>query len=388
MGKPTNPHIFTRQSWSSKVSSASIPMKPSEGRKLTFSAAIVLAALTAFPVIAQDAPPRPPLPPSPPTRIAPSRPAGFQRIPMAAPVPAQPIAPTLAPPSANPIQVGNPIPVFQQAGIAAAVPTTDPSALKWDAETKEQSPKVGDSNSLFQFWLTNVSSADVFVNSVRTSCGCTVAKLPAQPWRIPPGSNGPIDVTLSLAGKSGLIAKGVTVDTSSGLKQLTIKANIPSAAGAPAQVAGAMNDTERLKNMQLALADRQIVFKNHECATCHADPAKGKTDGRMVYQAVCSSCHNSHLRAAMVPDLRTLAHPTDAEHWRKWITYGRAGSMMPAFAESEGGPLNEQQINSLVDFMVKAFPNRPQRAALQPPGSAQAVPAVAPGSTAFPVRPN
>jgi mono/diheme cytochrome c family protein len=147
-----------------------------------------------------------------------------------------------------------------------------------------------------------------------------------------------------------------------------------------------MGDTERLKNMQLALADRQVVFKNQECAKCHAEPAKSKTEGRLVYAAVCATCHNSHLRAAMVPDLRTLSHSTDANHWRTWITYGRAGSMMPAFAESEGGPLNEQQINSLVDFMVRAFPSRPQPTAQAPNSSVQTAPIPAsPGVTAFPV---
>jgi mono/diheme cytochrome c family protein len=253
----------------------------------------------------------------------------------------------------------------------------NPDAIKWDAEVKEYSPKSGEASAPFTFWLTNVSSSEVLVNSVRTSCGCTVAKLPAQPWRIAPGSNGPIEVTLSLAGKSGLIAKGVTVDTSVGVKQLTVRANIPSTSGSPTQlgVAGAMGDTERLKNMQLALADRQVVFKNQDCAKCHAEPAKGKTDGRLLYAAVCSTCHDSLHRAAMVPDLRRLPHPTDMEHWRKWIAYGRAGSMMPAFAESEGGPLNDQQINALAEFMLRAFPSRPQPAAVVPSSSAKVSPA-------------
>ena len=236
----------------------------------------------------------------------------------------------------------------------------DASVIKWDADTKEHSPKLGDAEAKYTFWLTNVSPSEVLVNSVRTSCGCTVAKLPAQPWRIPSGSNGPIEVTVNLAGKSGMISKGVTVETSVGIKQLTVKCNIPvNAPGAlPVQQSGTMGDADRLKNLQLAMADRQVVFKNQECAKCHAEPAKNKTDGRILYAGVCATCHNSHLRAAQVPDLRLLKHPTDADYWRQWIAHGRAGSMMPGFAESEGGPLNDQQITALVDFMVKAFPSR------------------------------
>src|SRR5215813_11343791 len=72
----------------------------------------------------------------------------------------------------------------------------------------------------------------------------------------------------------------------------------------------------------------------------------------------------------MVPDLRTLNHPTDADFWRKWITYGRAGSMMPAFAKSEGGPLDDFQVDALVGFMTRAFPSRVPAAQGSPASSA------------------
>lgn len=320
-------------------------------------------------VLGQAAPPPPPLPAPAPLKIVPRknntpRPVAPVAREVSSPVAVAQVSPQIVSPVVEVPPAGVPLPA---AAIANPIPgqvAADPNAIKWDAELKEQSPKVGDADAKFSFWLTNVSSSDVLVNSVRTSCGCTVAKLPAQPWRIPPGSNGPIDVTLSLAGKSGLISKGVTVDTSVGIKQLTVRVNIPAVAGTtapggvPVMASGTMGDAERLKNMQLALADRQVVFKNQECAKCHAEPAKGKTDGRLLYAGVCATCHNSQHRAAAVPDLRLLKHPTNADYWRQWIAHGRPGSMMPAYAESEGGPLNEQQINALVDFMVKAFPSR------------------------------
>ena len=260
----------------------------------------------------------------------------------------------------------------------------NPGALKWDAEVKEYKATAGENNARFTFWLTNVSSADVMVNDVRTSCGCTVAQLPSKPWKISPGDNGPIEVTVNLIGKSGLIAKGISVDTTAGFKQLTVKVDIPAM---PILTAGTMNGDDRMKNMQMALTNRQVVFKNQECAKCHAEPAKGKTDGRLVYTAVCATCHNSHLRAAAVPDLRALNHPTDAAYWRQWIAHGREGSMMPAFAESEGGPLNEQQINALVDFMVKAFPSRAQAQAQPQPGAPPQRVAVSPSTSVVPPAP-
>ncbi len=330
----------------------------------SFSVAVVFAVISSLPVAAQTVAPKPPLPTSSPIKVTP-RPAPVRPLAVAAAQPAAPTAPVAPVVPATPPRVSLPVAVPSPLAATAVAPTAvgDISLIKWDSETKEYSAKPGEGESRFTFWLTNTSASEISVNSVRTSCGCTTAKLPPMPWKISSGSNGPIDVVMNLAGTSGMIAKGVTIDTSLGIKQLTVRTQIPGAAAPgslPVQNSGIMGDTERLKNMQLALADRQVVFKNADCAKCHSEPAKGKTDGRIIYAAVCATCHNSHHRAAQVPDLRTLPHPTSAEHWKTWITYGRAGSMMPAFAESEGGPLNEQQINALVDFMVKAFPNRSQ----------------------------
>jgi len=243
------------------------------------------------------------------------------------------------------------------------------TALKWDAEQKEYTSKRGETEARFSFWLTNITSSDVSINSVRTSCGCTVAKLPSTPWVVPPAGGGPIDVTVNLAGKSGTITKAVTVESSAGTKSLLVKVNIdggqPLAGQSPA-TQSTMNDAERLKNMQLALGDRQVLFKNQDCAKCHAEKGlTGMTDGRQIYNSACGVCHESHIRASMVPDLKTLTHPTDAEYWRNWINYGRAGSMMPAFAQVEGGPLSESQVNALVNFMIQAYPSRQGTGALQ-----------------------
>jgi hypothetical protein len=57
----------------------------------------------------------------------------------------------------------------------------------------------------------------------------------------------------------------------------------------------------------------------------------------------------------MVPDLKNLRHPTNEEHWRKWTRSGRPGSMMPGFAKNEGGPLTDEQIESLVKFLTDSI---------------------------------
>ncbi|MDB6030806.1 MAG: hypothetical protein JWM16_1144 [Verrucomicrobiales bacterium] len=236
--------------------------------------------------------------------------------------------------------------------------------LAWDSDSKELSPKLGETSAHFTFWLTNVSKEMVAVNSVRTSCGCTVAQLPSQPWKLEPGTNGPIEVSVNLAGKSGTIMKSVTVDSSAGIKSLLVKVNIPAPSNTVAGAAGGvMGDVDRIKNMQATLADRQIVFKNKDCIKCHAEPATDKNGlavlGQPLYQGVCANCHDSPNRASMVPNLHALNHPTSPEHWKKWVTSGRVGSMMPAFAKAEGGILTDAQINSLVEYLSKTIPSNP-----------------------------
>jgi mono/diheme cytochrome c family protein len=195
-----------------------------------------------------------------------------------------------------------------------------------------------------------------------------VTRLPETPWRIPAGTNGAIEVNMDLAGKSGTLEKPVYVETSAGRKTLRVQVHLPDLP-APSGFA-VVSDGTRLRNVQAAMADRQKVFRDAACAKCHAEPAQGRTDGPQLYAAVCAICHDSAHRAAMVPDLRALTHPTDAAHWRSWIGHGRAGSLMPAFAQSEGGPLSEQQIEALVGHLAATFPNR--TAAGRPEGLARA----------------
>jgi hypothetical protein len=59
----------------------------------------------------------------------------------------------------------------------------------------------------------------------------------------------------------------------------------------------------------------------------------------------------------MVPDLHKLTVPTDEYFWRTWISYGRPGSLMPAFAKTETGPLTDMQIVSLAAYLNMAIPS-------------------------------
>lgn len=239
-------------------------------------------------------------------------------------------------------------------------------ALLFDGTDKQLTGTSAQTNFIFTFRFTNSAPVEAVVESVRTSCGCTVARVPPLPWTIPAGGLGEFSVALDVRGKHGVVHKSVFVNTSLGLKPLTVRVVLD------APPAGASGSADlRLQNMELALADRFAVFRG-ECAGCHAKPAEGKS-GPALYLAVCAVCHDSANRASMVPDLKSLPHPTDREFWLRWITFGRHGSLMPAFAQPEGGPLTEPQVDSLADYLSRTISarGRPATPAPAPPTAAK-----------------
>jgi len=220
--------------------------------------------------------------------------------------------------------------------------------LAWDSESKDYDVKPGEMQAQFTSYFTNISTTNVIINSAVASCGCTVPKMPPLPWTNAPGASGEIPVTMQLAGKSGVVFKTITVNSDHGQKVLTVKAVIPPPPVAP------VVPMDRNKNQELAKADRQAVFKG-DCASCHVEPAKGRL-GKDLYDKACGICHDAEHRATMVPDLHALNHDTNTDFWKTWTSQGKPGTLMPAFALSEGGPLNDAQINSLAQYLSATIP--------------------------------
>lgn len=325
-------------------------MKTLDGLWKFLCLAVCLGFSSALPSLSQNSPPTPPTPPPPPPpvrrigpapRLVPVRPDLEAKKTLVAAVPDVPV-PLVNPQPALP----NPAPL----PVAPAPPAAHPGALVFDAEQKDYTAKAGEASAAFTFNLTNVSSAEVLVNRVTTSCGCTVAKLPEQPWHLAAGTNGPINVTVDLRGKSGTIMKSVTVDSTAGIKSLLVRVTIP-----PPQAIAAASPMDRTRNLALAQADRQAIFKS-DCAECHVKPAVGKL-GKELYAGACAVCHDAEHRATMVPDLHVFKHPESRDYWAYTISEGKANSLMPAFAQKSGGILTEQQVASLVDYMTTGFAN-------------------------------
>ena len=223
--------------------------------------------------------------------------------------------------------------------------------LVWDgiSKTVDVSDDVDFANFTFNF--TNISSSDVIILGVHPSCHCTMAELPPVPWTIPAGSNDMLKakVDLNIAGRSGTLFKRVTVVTDKGTEELLLRVNIiPSPIRTP-------GEADRQRQMQMAKMNRQAVF-HADCADCHVRHVEGKY-GQQLYDAVCSICHNAENRATIVPDLSRIKAPTNQEFWRTWISYGKPGTLMPAFSTTQGGPLTDMQIASLAAYLNSIHPS-------------------------------
>ncbi|MGA3284941.1 MAG: DUF1573 domain-containing protein [Verrucomicrobiota bacterium] len=198
--------------------------------------------------------------------------------------------------------------------------------------------------------ITNFTPINVTILSVRPSCGCTTAELPPLPWTIAPSTNGQIRFSVNLQGKSGTLIKTVTVSTDEGSKILMLRINILP------PVIPKMTEEERARDIAAAKIDRQAVFHG-DCAKCHLKNIQDKY-GKPLFDSVCGICHEAEQRATMVPDLHNLKTPTNDEFWRTWIAHGKPGSLMPAFATSEGGPLTDIQIASITVYLNAVIPSQ------------------------------
>ena len=230
------------------------------------------------------------------------------------------------------------------------------SPLVWDSVAKDSFPTLGDPSAEFVFNVTNTSDSTVIINNVQTSCGCTVAKTPPRPWSLVGHTNDSMTISVNLAGKALTFTKVITVYAANQPNQLlTVTVHMPDSP-----------EAIRQQRMQLAKTDRQRVFKN-DCATCHKTPTESKM-GQELFATACEICHDpkgpGETRAGMVPDLHALNHPTDYAFWKMIITVGKPGTLMPAFGSTAGGPLTDEQVDSLAKTLTTLIPSPIQTNAL------------------------
>jgi len=222
--------------------------------------------------------------------------------------------------------------------------------LAWDSVQKQTSVAADATTAHFTFSFTNISGSGLAVVDVHPSCGCTTAQVPPLPWIIPDGTNASFGLTVNVAGKTGTLFKTVNFKTDKGFKQLVIQITMLP------PVIPTQSEADRARALEMAKADRQTIFRG-DCMTCHVKPGEGRY-GKTLYDAVCAICHEGEHRASLVPDLHQIKSATNADFWQTWIAHGKAGSVMPAFSTTDGGPLSDMQITSLVQYLASVFPSQ------------------------------
>lgn len=106
----------------------------------------------------------------------------------------------------------------------------DEPALAVNAPNQAYVAKPGERSCAFRFEVTNASDREMLINQVRTSCGCAVAQLPAQPWHLAAGASGTVVVIVDLRAMSGVVVRTATIDLPSSFKLLTMTITVPATA--------------------------------------------------------------------------------------------------------------------------------------------------------------
>jgi cytochrome c oxidase cbb3-type subunit III len=88
-----------------------------------------------------------------------------------------------------------------------------------------------------------------------------------------------------------------------------------------------------------------------------------------LYNQNCSACHGEHGQNGPALDLANPVYQAivDDASLKKWITNGMPGTEMPAFGESAGGFLTENQVDALVAGIRENWPKGTLGSATPPP---------------------
>ena len=177
----------------------------------------------------------------------------------------------------------------------------------------------------YTFRFENKGTEDLLIKEVTTSCGCTAALVSSS--TVKPGENGEITVSYDSQGRAGAVSRTITVvsnDLVEPVKELTITATVTS-------------------SMHTTFNVNESLFSD-KCGACHFSSALNKK-GKELYDAVCTFCHGR--TAVGLERLKVMEMDVIKEITRNGI----AGTEMPAWIKEQGGPLDEEQIRSLSNFI-------------------------------------
>lgn len=147
--------------------------------------------------------------------------------------------------------------------------------------------------------------------------------------RLKPGEKGKIRLSVDIRGKLGTIYKTVQVNT-----------NDPKTPKTTIAVRMTIKDPVHMKSYSPS-----EIF-NGNCKSCHVLQGKGK-QGFDLFVADCMMCHTAGKIAPAQRDMREKSR----ERIEAAIREGIEKTSMPGWDLAHGGPLKDEEIMSLVDFL-------------------------------------
>ena len=141
-----------------------------------------------------------------------------------------------------------------------------------------------------------------------------------------PGDKGKVQVSVDLRGKRGQVTKTVQVLSNDPKKPVTTLT-----------VTALVRDSMHLQKF----SPGKIFDK--QCSSCHVEQGRGKT-GIALFQADCFMCHNAGTKASAITGMSRRPE----KYLRMKIRDGIEQSMMPGWSLKSGGPLTDEEVDSLV----------------------------------------
>ena len=146
--------------------------------------------------------------------------------------------------------------------------------------------------------------------------------------RLGPGERGKINVSVDIRGKTGHISKTVQVYTND-----------------PANPVTKLTVTMYIKDRVHLNQYKAMEIFSEKCRGCHIDEGKGKK-GWDLFKADCFMCHNAGKNTSL-----TGMSKKPKDYLLRVIRQGLDNTVMPGWAAKANGPLDDAEINSLIDLI-------------------------------------
>lgn len=223
------------------------------------------------------------------------------------------------------------------------------------AEAQDSAPEIKFDSQVFDFGtvdegaiidhtfkVSNQGQTTLKIVGAHAACGCTTPKFEKK--------------TLEPGETTNLF---VTVDTSMKQNAVTKTVNITSNDPRHPVVEIALKMFVRNQHKGLSEGAKAKILTDEHCASCHVARGVG-TFGLTLYNADCAMCHGPKAEGESGPP---LIGPYDNaayfNHMKEVLKNGsKKTNAMPGFSGEAGGPLAQEQIDSLLTYLKELSAKR------------------------------